>query len=86
METKSAPVFPTKSEANLWDAKVLSMDTGLPEQCFSNGKNFCLRGGAEQHALKISQFHKEVVQINGRDVCSYVYNEFDSKNHPGGWF
>ena len=33
--------------------------------------------------MKISQFHEEVVQINGRDICSYVYNEFGSKNCPG---
>lgn len=87
-ETKATPVFTAESEAKLWDTKVLSMDTPkglLRAVFFYNGKNFCLRGGAEQRGLKISQFRKEVVQINGRDVCSYVYHEFGSKNRQGGF-
>ena len=51
---------------------------------YKNGKNFCLRGGAEQRGLKMSQFHKDIVHINGRDVSSYVYYEFGSKNCQGG--
>ena len=29
--------------------------------------------------IKISQFYEEVVQINDRDLCSYVYHDFGSK-------
>ena len=87
-DTKAVPVFTAENEARLWDTKVLSMDTPkglLRAVFFYNGKNFCLRGGAEQRGLKISQFHREVVQIDGRDVCSYVYHEFGSKNRQGGF-
>ena len=86
-KTKVTPVFTAESEAKLWDTKVLSMDTpkGLFRAVFFyNGKNFCLRGGAEQHGLKISQFHKEIVRINVTDISSYVYNNFGSKNRQGG--
>ena len=87
-ETKAVSVFTAESEATLWSTKVMSMDTPkglLRAVFFYNGKNFCLRGGAEQRGLKISQFRREVVQIDGRDVCSYVYHEFGSKNRQGGF-
>ena len=29
--------------------------------------------------IKISQFYEEVVQINDRDLRSYVYHDFGSK-------
>ena len=77
-ETKAVPAFTAENEAKLWETEVLSMDT--PKGLLRAGKNFCLRGGAEQHGLKIFQFHREVVQIDGRNVCSYVYHEFGSKN------
>lgn len=87
-EIKAVPVFTAENEARLWDTKVLSMDTPkglLRAVFFYNGKNFCLRGGAEQRGLKISQFHREIVQVDGRNVCSYVYYEFGSKNRQGGF-
>ena len=67
----------------------MNMDTpkGLLRAVFFymyNGKNFCLRGGAKQRGVKISQLCREIVQIAGRDVCSYVYHEFSSKNRQGG--
>ena len=87
-ETKAVPVLTAESEATLWSTKVMNMDTPkglLRAVFFYNGKNFCLRGGAEQRGLKISQLRREVVQIGGRDVCSYVYHEFGSKNRQGGF-
>ena len=66
----------------------MNMDTPkrqLKAVFFYSGKNFCLRGGAEQRGLKISQLCREVVQIGGRDVCSYIYHEFGSKNGQGGF-
>lgn len=42
---------------------------------FLNGKNFCLRGGAEHRDLKISQLQWEVVKLRGKSVVCYTYTE-----------
>ena len=53
-------------------------------QCFSyNGKDFCLRGGAEQRNVKISQFHRETCIVEGKSVGVYEYH--GSKNQQGGF-
>ena len=51
---------------------------------FYNGKNVCLRGGQEQRALKLSQIRRETTIVNGKELTSYVYTEFGSKNRQGG--
>ena len=51
---------------------------------FYNGKNFCLRGGADHRNLKLSQFKKETSTIDGKEIPCYIYSEFGSKNNQGG--
>ena len=51
---------------------------------FFNGKNFCLRGGVEHRQLKLSQFKREVVKIEGQHKVRYTYTEYGSKNRVGG--
>ena len=48
---------------------------------FYNGKNFCLRGGQEQRNLG----YQDTSHIDGKEVSSYVYEEFGSKNRQGGF-
>ena len=62
-----------ESEATLWSTKVMNMDTpkGLLRPVILYVQ-WQLRGGAEQRRLEISQLCREVVQIGGKDVSSYV--------------
>ena len=86
-ETKATPVLSTNEEDVLWSKGILSLDNpiGLMNAVFFyNGKNFCLRGGAEHRSLRISQFKKETSTIDGKKVTCYIYNEFGSKNNQGG--
>ena len=56
---KATAVLSTDDEQKLWDANVLNLETPLGllrAVFFYKGKNFCLRGGAEQRNLKLSQF------------------------------
>ena len=67
----------------LWTSRVLNPDTpqGLLNCIFFlNGKNFCLRGGIEHRELKLSQFSREVVKVEGRHLVRYT--EHGSKT---GW-
>jgi hypothetical protein len=70
----------TKEEENrLWESGVLGVDNPknlLRAVFFTNGKNFCLRGGDEHRNLKLSQFE--------RTETGYVYTENASKNRAGG--
>ena len=52
---------------------------------FYNGKNFCLCGGQEQRNLRLSQLKRDTSHIDGKEVSSYVYEEFGSKNRQGGF-
>ena len=52
---------------------------------FYNGKNFCLRGGAEHHNLRISQFKRETTTVDSKEVDCHIYSEFGSKNNQGGF-
>ena len=49
-----------------------------------NGKNFCLCGGVEHRELKLSQFKREVVAIEGQHKVCYTYTEYVSKNRADG--
>ena len=87
-ETKATPVLTAGNEVKLWECGTLNMDTPkglLRAVFFYNGKNFCLRGGAEQRGLKLSQLKRETVEVSGKNVSSYVYTEFGSKNRQGGF-
>ena len=46
---------------------------------FCNGRNFCLCGGQEQRNLKFSQLKRQTIMVDGKEVHSYVYQEFGSK-------
>ena len=46
---------------------------------------FYLRGGQEQQNLRISQFARETVAVDGKPVGCYSYTEFGSKNRQGGF-
>ena len=48
-----------------------------------NGKNFCLKGGIRHRELKLSQFTREVVTVNGKKLVHYTYTECGSKNRSG---
>ena len=49
-----------------------------------NGNNFCLKGGIGHRELKLSQFTREVVTVNGKKLVHYTYTECGSKNRSGG--
>ena len=79
VDIKSTPVVSPDDEIKLWETGVLSMEnpTGLLRAVFFyNGQNFCLRGGQEQRALKLSQIRRETTVVNGMQMSSYVYTEF----------
>ena len=85
---KSASVLGPEEEKKLWDTGVINLSTPvglLRAVFFYNGKNFCLRGGAEQRNLKISQFHRQTCIVEGKSVGVYEYHEFGSKNRQGGF-
>ena len=73
---KTTAVFSSDDEKKLWDTNVLNLETPiglLRAVFFYNGKNFCLRGGAEQCNLKLSQFQTEVTIVEGQEVgCYYL--------------
>jgi hypothetical protein len=85
--SKKTPVLTMEDEKHLWESKALNPDTPeglLRSVFFLNGKNFCLRGGAEHRDLKLSQLAREVVKVDGKPIVRYTYTEFVSKNHVGG--
>ena len=87
-ETKATAALSVTEEDKLWECGVISLDTPvglLNAVFFYNGKNFCLRGGAEHRNLKLSQIKKEMTVVDGKMVNSYVYREFGSKNNQGGF-
>jgi len=87
-ETKATAVVTAKEEDTLWESGVINVDTPtglLYAVFFYNGKNFCLRGGAEHRNLKLSQVKRQVTNVGGKMVNSYVYEEFGSKNNQGGF-
>ena len=83
---KTTAVFSADDEKKLWGTNVMNMKTPiglLRVVFFYNGKNFCLRGGAEQRNLKLSQFQREVTIVEDQEVSCYIYTEFGSKNRQG---
>lgn len=79
---KSADVFTQEDEQKLWNSGVLSLDTPKSLQnaaFFTVGKMFCLCGGVEHRALKLSQLKR----MDNPD--RYIYYENVSKNHNGSF-
>ena len=83
-DSKHTEIITKEEENKLWESGVLGLATSpkalLRAVFFYNGKNFCLRGGAEHRCLKLSQF----------TCCSepdhhYIYTENSSKNRQGGF-
>ena len=75
-------------ECSLWSQGVLGTSTPkslLNAVFFCTGKTFCLRGGLEHYALKISQFSfsTEVHNSVQRESVEYVENR--SKNRSGSY-
>ena len=80
MQARQTEAFSREDEEALWESGALGCDTPkhlLRTVFFLNGKNFCLRGGAEQRNLKISQLKRL------KDPMMYVYTENASKNRAG---
>ena len=87
VEMKATPALSTNEDV-LWSKGILSLDNPtslLNAVFFCNGKNFCLRGGAEHRNLKLSQLKRETTNIDDKEVTCYVYSEFGSKNNQGGF-
>ena len=77
---KYAEVICKDEENRLWDSGIMSArfpSALLNAVFYSNGKNFCLRGGDEHRRLKLSQLERL------RDPDRYIYTENCSKNHTG---
>ena len=71
-------------DKKLWQSGGLDPETPQGLLYFLNGKNLCLRGGAEHCDLKISQLQRDVVQLRGKSVVRYTYTELVLKNRAGG--
>ena len=85
---KATAVLSADGEKKLWDTEILNLETPialLRAVFFYNGKNFCLRGGAEQHNLKLSQFQREITVVDGQEDSCYIYREFGSKTGKGAF-
>ena len=79
---KSADVFTQEDEQKLWSSGVVSLNPPKSLQnaaFFTVGKMFCLRGGVEHRALKLSQLKR----MDSPD--RYIYYENVSKNHNGSF-
>lgn len=44
-----------------------------------------MRGGQEQRNLRLSQFSRVTTVVDGKSLGCYIYREFGSKNHQGGF-
>ena len=74
-EVKHASIISPREENYLWEAGVLGVENPkslLFAVFYCNGKNFCLRGGAEHRRLKLSQLQR----LSNPD--RYIYTEHGS--------
>ena len=79
-KVKNTELITKEEENKLWMCGEMGTDSPTALQnavFFSNGKNFCLRGGEEHRNLKLSQFERL------QDPDRYVYHENCSKNRSG---
>ena len=85
-----AQIITPEEEKQLWACGVMGTDnpTSLLHSIFYyNGINFTLREGEEHRNLKLSQliFGTEPSENDSMQLVRYViYNEYVSKNRPGG--
>ena len=75
---KTTAVLSADNEKKLWDTNVMNLKTPiaiglLHAVFFYNGKNFCLRGGAKQCNLTLSQFQREVTIVEGQKVLVAIF-------------
>ena len=81
-QVRHAEPFTKEDEAKLWASGALGINNPQSLQnaaLFIVGKMFCLRGGEEHHALKISQITRM------QDPDRYTYHETVSKNRNGSF-
>ena len=84
-DVKQTSLISKDEESTLWEKGVLGVLGIDTPECllravfFYNGKTFCLRGGKEHRALKVSQ----IVRCYNPD--HYIYTENGSKNRSGGF-
>ena len=84
--SKPTEALTQEDEVKLWDSGVLNQNISqglLSCMFFLNAKNFCLCGGSEHHELKLSQFCREVVKVDGQSMVQYTYSEHGSRNRSG---
>ena len=81
---KRTPVLLQSDEEKLWSSDLDTPQGLLNCVFFLNGKNFCLRGGMDHRELKLSQFKREVMLVEGKYLVRYTYTEYVSKNRYGG--
>ena len=67
---KPTEALTQENEDKLWDSGVLN-------------QNFYLHRGSEHCELKLSQFCREVVKVDGQSIVRYTYSEHGSKNQSG---
>ena len=83
-KSKHTEIVTKEEENKLWESGVLGLATTpkalLRAVFYYNGKNFCLRGGAEHRGLRISQFSRY-----SEPSHHYIYTENSSKNQQGGF-
>ena len=75
---KANKALTQEDEEKLWDSGFLNQNTpqGLLNCVFFlNCKNFCLCGCSEHCELKLSQFCREVVNVDGQSIMQYTYSE-----------
>ena len=88
VQIKHTEIISVNEECSLWSQGVLGTSTPkslLYAVLFCTGKTFCLRGGLEHYALKISQFSFSTEVHNGVQWVTVEYVENGSKNRSGSY-
>ena len=78
----------SEEEDLLWSIDILGMSSPRVLSntiLFLTGKVFCLRGGREHYAIKLSQFTFATGLVSGEQRECVVYVENGSKNHSGSY-
>ena len=78
---RKTEVLDNEDKGKLWASGVLNPD--IPQGQLNcvfclNGRNFYLRGDIEHRELKLSQFTRVVVTVNGKKLVRYTYTESGS--------
>ena len=81
-------IVTSEEEDLLWSIDILRMSSPRVLSntiLFLTGMVFCLRGGREHYALKLSQFTFATGLVSGEQRECVVYVENGSKNHSGSY-